>query len=971
MESKFPLKTLAYACLLLAAPLVANAAGLGKLTVNSYLGQPLRAEIDLVAVQKDELDSVAARIASIEAFNQAHIDRAGILSSIKVSVEHRPGGEPYVKLTSVQPVNDPFLDMLIQLDWSSGRLVREYTVLLDPPGFSEKETVAPVEAPTVRMPKAAAPTAMAPKAEAMPPVEHKAMAAPATGKAKGISKKPSATKQAAQPKAAPSLAEQTFPKFIGNREVMPAPVPPKPENYEVQKGDTLAKIAGEVKPEGYSLDQMLVALYNANKDAFAGNMNRLKTGKILRIPEEQAIGEMNQSAATKVVRAQAADWNAYRQKLASAVAEAKPAEQTTEQQVATGKITTAIEEKGAPKEVPTDVLKLSKGEAPGAGKGAGAGGEKGIKALQDRIQAMQEEATAKDKTVAEANSRIAALQKNIADMQNLLDIRNKEMADLQKQVQGKAAPAATPTPAAPVAEAPQAAPVPAQPEVTPLVKAVPEPVVPPKPETKPAPKKPVAPPPMTVEPGFMDTIMGNPVYMGGGALAVVGALVAALWAIGKRRRKALASFEDSIMTGGDLKTNTVFGNTAGGTIDTGDTSFLTDFSQAGMGAIDTNDVDPIAEAEVYMAYGRDAQAEEILKEAMSKDPNRHEIQLKLLEIYAGRKNVTAFETLAAELYAATSGNGPIWDKAAELGRALDAQNPLYGGLGAQSGGGEIAVPELSVESNTPEVAPTPAVESLEPEIGAEEPAELEETSAMDLSLDMDTLAGPMDEVEEPAEMHEMIEAETPLDFSLEEPAISEAAEAEVAGKPEEGMLEFNLDTIMPEAAQAEAAEQLAETEEKAETDTLQFETTLSEAPTISEAPTLDLTSEHAQEGAEEITVEAPAEEDIGLDFDFNLDKELEASTPAEETSESHELIPDLDLGGINLNLDETPTVSFEAADTVAGGDQKWEESATKLDLAKAYVEMGDKEGAREILQEVLEEGGPEQKDSAQKLMATL
>ena len=172
-------------------------------------------------------------------------------------------------------------------------------------------------------------------------------------------------------------------------------------------------------------------------------------------------------------------------------------------------------------------------------------------------------------------------------------------------------------------------------------------------------------------------------YWGGG-LAALG-LGGVLWWMmaggGRRRKTGGAALEDSIMTGGDVRPNTVIGAASGGSVNTGDTSFLTDFSQAGLGTIDTHDVDPIAEAEVYMAYGRDAQAEEILKEAISNNPDRHEIRVKLLEIYAARRNTVTFEAVAGELYAALgSKSSPLWDKACEMGRSIDPTNPLYGGV---------------------------------------------------------------------------------------------------------------------------------------------------------------------------------------------------------------------------------------------------------------------------------------------------
>src|SRR4029079_14341515 len=134
----------------------------------------------------------------------------------------------------------------------------------------------------------------------------------------------------------------------------------------------------------------------------------------------------------------------------------------------------------------------------------------------------------------------------------------------------------------------------------------------------------------------------------------------------------------------DLKPGGNTSRPAAGLVDTGNSSFLTDFDKTGPGTIDTDEVDPVAEAEVYIAYGRDAQAEEILKEAMARDRNRHEIPLKLLEIYHARKSATAFETVARELRSNVGEDSPLWHKAAAMGAQIDPSNPLYAGA---SGGG--------------------------------------------------------------------------------------------------------------------------------------------------------------------------------------------------------------------------------------------------------------------------------------------
>ena len=181
------------------------------------------------------------------------------------------------------------------------------------------------------------------------------------------------------------------------------------------------------------------------------------------------------------------------------------------------------------------------------------------------------------------------------------------------------------------------------------------------------------------EPSFIDDFPGGTpgLVIGGGALAAV----AGLLLIAARRRRTV-KFEDSIIGGTDIKTNTVFGSTGGGVVNTGENSLATDFSREGLGSIDTDEVDPIAEAEVYLAYGRDAQAEEILKDALKKDPQRQEIYLKLLEIHAQHNKPSAFETVAAELYSVSQGKGEAWQKAVTLGRQIDSNNPMFGEGGA-------------------------------------------------------------------------------------------------------------------------------------------------------------------------------------------------------------------------------------------------------------------------------------------------
>ena len=690
---------------LIAVPLMAHAAGLGKLSVTSALGQPLAAEIELFAADKAELDSLSASLASDQAFRDARVEFAPVLSSLRFSVEKKPNGKAVLKVTSSRPVNDPFIDMLVELNWASGRLVREYTMLLDPPGVGSPQTVTPV----------AVTPAQAPAAKPAPAAT---TAAPETAKT-----------------PAPAAASK-----------------PTPDRVTVKRGDTLSSIASRVRPEGVSLEQTLLGLYRQNTQAFDGNINRLKAGKTLAVPSADKVAAIPQREAVRELKLQADDWRAYRQKLAAAVS-AAPEAQATPGQASSGKITPKVEDRAKPAPAAQqDVLKLSKATPPAA---AAAGKADETRALQEKLRAQEEDATAREKALQESSQRVSMLEKQIQDMQKLVDM--KEQAQ-----NGASAPAAP----APAAAAPEA----------PAPEAVPEAA--PEAPAEPAPAPAVAAPAATPEPAenWYDPLLANPMYWGGG-LAALG-LGGVLWWMmaggGRRRKTPGTALEDSIMSGGDVQPNTVIGAASGGSVNTGDTSFLTDFSQAGLGTIDTHDVDPIAEAEVYMAYGRDAQAEEILKEAISKNPDRHEIRVKLLEIYAARRNTVTFEAVAGELYAALgSKSSPLWEKACEMGRSIDPTNPLYGGVQSS------AAPAAAAST----VAATAAVAGGAVAFGGDEP---EAEAAAEPVLEFH--AEPAQEPE--PEIAPVIES-APLEFETAGHVLNFDTQPEPAATPDQGYVEMD------------------------------------------------------------------------------------------------------------------------------------------------------------------------------------
>ena len=971
------LKASVLALALAALPFGAYAAGLGKLTVVSALGQPLRAEIEVTATP-EEYSSLSARLASQDAFKSAGIEYSQALSGIRFALERRPDGRPYLQVISDRPFNEPFVDVLVEANWASGRLVREYTFLLDPPDVFRKPAAAPapVAVPEVKPQAAPAPVVQAPK-----PVEAPRVAAPAP-----VEPKPE-PKPAAEPKPVPKPAAAE-PKAVAKPAEKPAAKPAEAAR-EVKKGDTLGKIAGEVRPEGVNLDQMLVALFRSNKDAFeGGNMNRLRAGKILSIPDRETIAAVEAKEARSVVVAQAADFNAYRQKLASAAA-AAPARDEAPKQLATGKIAPRVEDKVPTPPAGADKLEVSRAQ----GGKAGASGK-------DRIAAVEEDLVAREKALKEANSRIAQLEKNLNDLKRLAELRSAAGTKLQEQ----AKPAA---PAPKAVEAPKPAEAPKTEAAAPKTEAAPKPAeaLAPAPAAvpKPAPKPVTPPPPAPPPPSFIED---NPelVLGGGGIVALLlGYLGYNAW---RRKRKAADDALGVTTTGAAAS---VFGTTGGQTVNTGEDLLPTDFSQdAAADLAGEEGVDPVAEADVYIAYGRDTQAEEILLEALKKEPARAAIHLKLLEIYAARKSLPQFQTVARDLNALTAGIGADWEKAATLGRSIDPTNPLYGGVAPEAPVAEQAAAEPAADEtqiiSTPmtEVAEEASVAAAtveEPPVPAEEIPE-----SLDFDLDLGEAPATSAAAEEaPAATEAAADEVMSLDFDLDlgaEPAAPPAPATEVVAAAAEAegetvaALDFDLDLgAAPEEVPAAAAP----AEPAAAGNEMEFDLdlgSLPEAEVPAEAPPaaangmdfdLELPAAEAPAAEAAAGIDVPAvETDVepALDFDLGaaepaaealeLPSELSSVEPAAEPP-----APALDLSAISLELGEPeapPAAEPPLEEAMPAAEPIIEDNAevaTKLELAQAYEEMGDKEGARELLNEVLAEGSPAQQQLARDRLAQL
>jgi pilus assembly protein FimV len=1035
---KSKIKQIFLAVCLALMPFSIYATGLGKLNVSSGLGEPLRAEIELLSVSPEELSTLVASIASEEAYVAQGITRLGIHNSIKVDLSKNTDGSPVLKLRSNQPISDPYLDVLIQVDWATGRLQREYTILLDPPGYKPSDDTVdiPVKLPSVSSSN-----------NNVAPSNNVSANAMTTDQSNGKKIK-KVKKQAVQVTVPQNEATDT----VAGQEVT------------TKRGDTLSSVARDLQVEGVSLDQMIVGLYENNQEAFAsGNMNRLKVGQIIKVPTKESFISISPQEARKTVKVHSSNWNAYRNHLAKAVTETPAMVENEKKQSASGKITTAEDKATPPKAGPKDVVKLSAGD-----KSEG-------KAADAKIVALQEEATAREKALKEAEERTLALEKQIADMQKLLALKNQSMTELQKNAEAttmnvakdklakaeaakaelakaeaakaelakaelaKAEAAKAEAAKAELAKAEADAVAKAQEaekvKVEPVAEVKPAEVVkPPVVVKKKVPPKVVVSPPMkpVEEPSMIDGIMNaiNPTMLGG-ALGV-GLLGVGWMFLRNKRRKDLDSFERGILTSGGLRANTVFGNTTGSTR-ASDTSFLTDFVQSADGSmIDTNDVDPIAEAEVYMAYGRDAQAEEILKDAISKEPKRYELHLKLLEMYVARKDTSAFEAIAGELYTTLGADNPTWGKVAELGASLEPNNPLY----------DLSKIAATTSLTTQKLDATEATQKLDVADFAN--VAVSTSANLDFSLDGEIESNSQSDANSVVMQSFTTAANVEQEVSFELGAVDATAlendsteievqtslneSQEVIGIDTDNLMDFDLGEFVTETP--------AETVAMNVTDELPvFDTTLTMDNAIQEkaidsnvinlsamsessagqSPDMDINFDLAKLDSE-IALEQNSgtntADDISFDLDFVVDTpsqfsstevqaavadlnalEISFDLPSieesevavvESSSQSKEFeVNTFDLSSISLDLGEAENelTAVGSVAQVMKGSIETDESADissespdvniKLDLVAAYIDMDDKEGARELLEEVIKEGGTQQKLRAQQLIDSL
>ena len=951
----------------------ASALALGPITVQSALGEPLRAEIELPQITPAEASSLRASTAPPEVFRSQGLEYSPIVTQMRVQPQRRADGVMVLRLSSDRPINDPFVDLVIDATWGAGRITRSYTMLLDPPTVrrtpvavtAAPQTTAPVLAPTPTPAPPAAPTpAPVPAPDPAP-----AQAAAAPIKATPIPAAAPPPAVAAADKLRPAPAPQAVPPR--QRPTAPAENTPAPL-VTVKPGDTAGRLAGTHRPAGVSLDQMLVALMRANPDAFVEkNVNRLKTGSVLKVPDSAQAQVTPVGEARQIMTAQSRDFNEFRRKLAGAAPVVKVA---AADRSAKGTVQTRIDDK-RPASTAPDKLTLSKSTMQG--------------------QKIAEEAVAEREQNRQAATRVQELAKNIDDLQKIRAASTTQAtapsvkaSDNASSLPAITAPSLTVTPPppkasepAPVVSAPEPVVAPpaaaSEPTSAPVVNGLaaatiagvadaasapqlqaskPNPVEVPTPDPAPVPAE---------EPSFLSDLFDNPVVplAGGGLLAALAGYGAYLMVLRKRKEKEQAG--DSSLLDTRTQPDSFFGATGGQQVDTAHTDSSSLSSLDGSSKLSAeDDVDPVAEADVFLAYGRDLQAEEILKEALRHNPTRIPIHTKLGEIYAKRHDSKALAAVATEVYELTNGQGPDWSHIVELGREIDPKNSLY-----QPGGPPATVANAPPPVSTFAMAAAAANAEKSPRLPPEMELDLNRAMDIDLEPDMDMEMDMGPEIDTEPEMTLNLDLsnkppspaagsfaaaiETPPPAPAPSPKTAPAAKA-----PDKGLAWEIPDLPLmtpPPVAEPPVTPPPAPVVNPVMAD-LDFAIHM-DAPNLPSLPDLPTAPEPAPTAAP-APAKVPAA-DLGLmDFDFgDFSLDAEASTDA-KTAESGPTPP-------------APESEPTATDSVQFAESSADPLDTKLALAQEFHAIGDSDGARSLIEEVIAESSGSLKARAQRLLAEL
>jgi pilus assembly protein FimV len=567
--------------------------GLGEIKLNSTLNQPLDAEIKLLQVRNLTEEDILVSLARAEDFQRFGVDRIFFLQNLQFDVQLNHPEGPLVRVTTREPVREPYLIFLLEAESpSGGRLLREYTLLLDLPVFADAPA-EPVQGAQTRPAQTPAPVSRpAPAPAASQP-------------------------QAAQPRAGePPRAQPAPERSVTSR--------PGVEVYgPVQPNDTLWEIAERVRPSNsVSVQQSMLALQRANPEAFIdGNINLLKRGQVLRIPSENEWGAVDRVAAVSEVASQNERWSA-----------ARSGQPTGAELQASSSRPLAANQSETPR---GQLTIAAPGVTDSAGERSGAGDTSAnVEGLENELAITSEQLDATRRENQELSTRVAELEAQIATMERLIEVSNEELRAMQLAAeQGQAAentaaaPPASDTinePVQPAAAEPVAADSAPQPEPVVVPQTIPQPTI-------------------------IDQVMANLWYLLGGLFAVIGAV--ALFLQRRRQKEEEEAFESAVEEDLFADPESEFDNEVEAfhqaefdeSVDLGDEESAAFEEAPEPESVEAETGDVVGEADIYIAYGKYDQAEEMLQKAIAREPENVDARLKLLEVYSETHNVDKFD----------------------------------------------------------------------------------------------------------------------------------------------------------------------------------------------------------------------------------------------------------------------------------------------------------------------------------------
>ncbi|MBA2409183.1 MAG: hypothetical protein H0V62_05235 [Gammaproteobacteria bacterium] len=890
--------------------------GLGDITISTALNQPLRADIRVLSVEPDDIENMQAALASQQVFERVGIERPFALTQLQFNVVPASDDGAIIQVTTREPVREPFLNFLIDLRWPDCRLVREYTVLLDPPVLMDEQGIL-AQAPFVR--------------------------AEATRPQTAAGNRPAASRFGGATGNDTTAADELYSsagKVPGRR----------PATHTVVPGDTLGEIAQRYRTdERVELSRMVVAIGRANPDTFAqGNINDLRTGIILRMPDPREIAAVESAAAVAEIARQERAWEASRALTAGESVPTKiPSEEPSATETAVAKDATSPD---SDKQARLKIMAADESAVPDGVASAQAVRDTSASSVNDTENndlLLRELAESRRVEIDSLQTRVSELESMLSKQERVISLQSEALADLQARLDGNGVVAEPGRYDDGVQQGGAVADATAQVRPDAATFGDTQATTETASETQEGAvlDEPVSPP---AESDSLNAVLGNPVMLvGAGAAGLL--LLALIWLIVKRaasrtQRIDLANYVDN---DGDNRDQAGPFKPDASAIEPAQAATAArahvpmainpmapineapdKMPSARLGApaaqppAKPGHDDTLAEADVYIAYGLHQQGEDLLREAIGRNPERIDYRLKLLEIYYAGRNHAAFDAQAKDLFGATGGRrDAAWERVLTMGLEIDPRNPLYGGSEADANA------PLQATISEDQATRTESRTGVTPQITS---------SAAGFAFAPDERQGASTDSEAslpPAESTPTAYNSKILEFDLGDFDGETAADA--SATPSDSLAGDRKDEMSFDLSELESADESADL--------------YRQSPT-----TIDSASEYDPDAS----LPGSSASLIELDAD-SIDEASFSIEVASGETEDAESLTQLSSGAFSeqdLNPDNVDDLS------------DINEVGTKLDLARAYIDMCDADGALSTLEEVLQDGDDDQREQAETLM---